>query len=255
LNEEIIFIGSAIAGSLLTVAIDRLAKPTFSKANSKNTPVSYDSVKTELESLEFERNLVAESAVKVDAAFSEKRIDRYERDKLLQRYSRQIEQADEKIDKYQNLLEFEDLLIQRDKLTKVINQRISSIDLRLREIHDRLAIAYGGRESERIEQVLEKAVREPVEDDLHDSKRIDDSKEFSTSPSSNHDQSQPFGDDRPEVKQLEELHHQIMHELNRLELDEEKTDQSAVDAAENDTESLLESRKESSEKKETASPP
>lgn len=248
MNEEIIFIGSAIAGSLLTVAIDRLAKS--SKANSTNSRVSYESVRTELDSLEFERNLVAESAIKVDAAYNEKRIDIYERDKLLQRYSRQIEQADEKIDKYQNLLEFEDLLIQRNKLTNIINQRISSIDRRLSEIHNRLVITYGGREGDRIEKVLEKAVREQVEDNMHDSKSTDETKEFSTSPSSN--LSQPLGDDRHEVKQLEELHHQIMYELSRL--DEEKFDESAaaVDAAGNGTESLLENNEESSKKKETS---
>ncbi|HZD35701.1 MAG TPA: hypothetical protein VE130_10890 [Nitrososphaeraceae archaeon] len=245
MNEEIIFIGSAIAGSLLTVAIDRLAKP--SKANSTNSRVSYESVRTELDSLEFERNLVAESAIKVDAAYSEKRIDIYERDKLLQQYSRQIEQADEKIDKYQNLLEFEDLLIQRNKLTNIINHRISSIDRRLREIHDRLVITYGGREGDRIEKVLEEAVREQLEDNMHDSKRTDETKEISTSPSN------LVGGDRHEFKQLEELHHQIMYELNRL--DEEKIDESAVDAAGNDTESLLENDGESSKKKETSSPP
>lgn len=89
--EEIIFIGSAIAGSILTVAIDKLAKPTFSKVNP-NAAASYDSVKSELDSLEFERDLLAESAIKVDNAFNGKRIDVYERDKLLQRYARQMEQ-------------------------------------------------------------------------------------------------------------------------------------------------------------------
>lgn len=253
MNEEIIFIGSAIAGSLLTVAIDRLAKPTFSKSNSKNTQMSYESVKMELDSLEFERNLVAESAIKVDAAYNEKRIDIYERDRLLQRYSRQIEQADEKIDKYQNLLEFEDLLIQRNKLTNIINQRISSIDRRLREIHDRLVITYGGRQGDRIEKVLENTVREQLEENMHHSKHIEETKEFSTSASSNHDLSQPFSDDRHEVKQLEELHHQIMYELNRL--DEEQIDESTVDVAENNTESPDENNEQSSKKKEISSPP
>ena len=101
MNEEIIFVGSAIAGSLLTIVIDRLVKPVFPFGN-KNTPASYDSMRTELSSLEFERNLAAEAATKVDVAFNEKRIDVYERDKLLQRYTAQMEQYEEKIDKYQN---------------------------------------------------------------------------------------------------------------------------------------------------------
>ena len=120
MNEGIILVGSAVAGSLLTIAIDKLVRPAFSKQN-KNTLASYDSVRTELNSLEFERNLVAESAIKVDEAFNEKRIDVYERDKLLQRYTTQIEQFEERIDKYQDLLDVADLRNQRDNLTEMIN--------------------------------------------------------------------------------------------------------------------------------------
>ena len=261
MNEEIIFVGSAIAGSLLTIAIDRLVKPAFSKAN-KNTLASNDSVKTELNSLEFERNLVAESATKVDTAFNEKRIDVYERDKLLQQYTTQIEQYEEKIDKYQNLLDFTDLRNQRDNLTEMMNRRISSIDQRLKDIQNRFAITYGSREGDRIEQVLEKAVKEAVDDNLHDSKRIHELKQLPTSTSSTQAQSQPFVDDRPEVKQLEELHHQIILELDRLEQGENRVDETHADESvddlknsvalnqdENDSKSLPGSDKESAEGK------
>lgn len=223
MNEEILFVGSAIAGSLLTIAIDRLVTPEFSKAN-KNTLASYDSVRTELNSLEFERNLVSESAIKVDEAFNEKRIDVYERDKLLQRYTKQIEQFDERIDKFQNLLDFADLRNQRDNLTEMMSRRISSIDQRLKDIHNRFAITYGSREGDRIEHVLGKAVQEAVHDNLNDSKRIDGLKQFQSSASSTPDLSQPSVDNPPEVKHLEELHHQIMLELDRLENEEKKVD-------------------------------
>lgn len=258
MNEGIIFVGSAIAGSLLTIAIDRLVKPASSKAH-KNTLTSYDTVRTELNSLEFERNLVAESAIKVDEAFNEKRIDVYERDRLLQRYTTQIEQFEERIDKYQNMLDFADLRNQRDILTETINKRISLIDQKLKDIHSRFAITYGSREGDQIEQVLEKAVQEAVYDNLHDSKRIDELKQFPSSTSSTLDQ--------PEVKQLEELHHQIMLELDRLEHDKKKVDEThateskydlqsaaTLNQAENDFESTPGSDKETAkEKKETAS--
>ena len=231
--EEIIFVGSAIAGSLLTIAIDRLVKPAFSKAN-KNTLASNDSIKTELNSLEFERNLVAESAIKVDTAFNEKRIDVYERDKLLQQYTTQIEQYEEKIVKYQNLFDFADLRNQRNNLTEIMNKRISSIDQRLKDIHNRFAITYGSREGDRIEQVLEEAVKEAVDNNLHDSKRIDKLKQIPTSTSTTQDVSQPFVDDRSDVKQLEELHHQIILELDRLEQDEKRVDETHVDESMDD---------------------
>jgi len=230
LNEEIIFVGSAIAGSLLTIAIDRLVRPALLKTN-KNTLTSNDSVRTELNSLEFERNLVAESAIKVDEAFNEKRIDIYERDKLLQRYTAQIEQFDDRIDKFQNLIDFSDLRNQRDSLIDLMNKRISSIDQRLREIHNRFVVTYGNSEGDRIEQLLENAVQEAVRDNLHDSKRSDELRMSQSSTSSPHDLSRPLVDDSPEVKQLEELHHQIVLELDRLEHDETKVDD--TDAAEN----------------------
>jgi hypothetical protein len=228
LNEEIIFVGSAIAGSFLTIAIDRLVKPAFSKAN-KNTQASYESVKTELNSLEFERNLVAESALKVDEAFTEKRIDTFERDKLLRRYTTQIAQYDEKIEKYQNMLDFADLRNQRDNLTDMMNRRMSTIDQKLKEINNRFAITYGGRVNDRIEKVVEKAVQEAVQDNLHDPKRnADELTQFQSSTSSTQIMSQSLVDDPSEVRKLEDLHHQIMLELDRFEQDEKKNDMSNV---------------------------
>ena len=223
MNEGIILVGSAVAGSLLTIAIDKLVRPAFSKQN-KNILASYDSVRTELNSLEFERNLVAESAIKVDEAFNEKRIDVYERDKLLQRYTTQIEQFEERIDKYQDLLDVADLRNQRDNLTEMINKRISSIDQKLKDIHNKFTITYGSTEGDRIEQVMEKEVEEVVHNNLHDSKLIDDSKQLSTSTSPTLALTK-ISDDRPEVRQLEELHHQIMLELDRLEHVEKKVDE------------------------------
>lgn len=238
MNEEIIFVGSAIAGSFLTIAIDRLVKPAFSKAN-KNTHASYESVKTELNSLEFERNLVAESALKVDGAFTEKRIDTFERDKLLRRYTTQIEQYDEKIEKYQNMLDFADLRNQRDNLTDMMNRRMSTIDQKLKEINNRFAITYGSRASDRIEKVVEKAVQEAVQDNLHDSKHnADELTRFQSSTSSTQILSQPLVDDPSEVKQLEDLHHQIMLELDRFEQDEKKNDESNISDSVDDLKSL-----------------
>jgi hypothetical protein len=248
LNEEIIFVGSAIAGSFLTIAIDRLVKPAFSKAN-KNTQASYESVKTELNSLEFERNLVAESALKVDKAFTEKRIDTFERDKLLRRYTTQIEQYDEKIEKYQNMLDFADLRNQRDNLTDMMNRRMSTIDQKLKEINNRFAITYGGKVGDRIEKVVEMAVQEAVQDNLHDSKHnADELTQFQSSTSSTQILSQPLVDDPSAVRQLEDLHHQIMLELDRFEQDEKKKDQSNVSDSVDDLKSsatLVQVEKES----------
>lgn len=248
MNEEIIFVGSAIAGSFLTIAIDRLVKPAFSKAN-KNTQASYESVKTELNSLEFERNLVAESALKVDEAFTKKRIDTFERDKLLRRYTAQIEQYDEKIEKYQNMLDFADLRNQRDNLTDMMNRRMFTIDQKLKEINNRFAITYGGRVNDRIEKVVEKAVQEAVQDNYHDSKRnADEITQSQSSTSSTRILSQSLDDDPSEVRKLEDLHHQIMLELDRFEQDEKKSDKSNVSDSVDDLKSsaaLVQIEKES----------
>lgn len=266
MNEGIILVGSAVAGSLLTIAIDKLVRPAFSKQN-KNTLASYDSVRTELNALEFERNLAAESAIKVDEAFNENRIDVYERDKLLQRYTAQIEQFEERIDKYQNLLDVADLRNQRDNLTEMINKRISSIDQKLKDIHNKFTVTYGSTEGDRIEQVLEKAVQEAVHNNLHDSKLSSDSKQLSTSTSSTHALTRQISDDRPEVRQLEELHHQIMLELDRLEHVEKKVYEThAVEGKEslqgsttlkqieNDIQSKVGNDKENAKEKEETTP-
>jgi hypothetical protein len=105
-----------------------------------------------------------------------------------------------------------------------MNKRISSIDQRLREIHNRFVLTYGNSEGDRIEQLLENAVQEAVRDNLHDSKRSGELRMSQSSTSSPHILSRPLVDDSPEVKQLEELHHQIVLELDRLEHDEKKVD-------------------------------
>lgn len=182
-----------------------------------------------MSSLEFERNLAAEAATKVDVAYNEKRIDVYERDKLLHRYTVQMEQYEEKIDKYQNLLDLADLRNQRDNLTEMVNRRISSIDQRLKDIQNRFAITYGSGEGDRIEHGLEKAVQDAVHNNLHESKPTDELKQLENSTSDTHDLSKPYVDDRTDAKQLEELHHQIMQELDRLEHDKENPDETYAD--------------------------
>lgn len=218
MNEEIIFIGSILAGSLLTVAIDKIMKPAFTREN-KNDPASYESVRTELNSLEFEKNLVAESAFKVNEAFEEKRIDVYERDKLLQQYTKQIEQYEERIEKYQSMLDFADLRNQRDNLADMLNKRIASIDQRLKEIHNRFNITYESIDGDRIEKALENSVQK----NLQDSKQIDELTQTTTrfSPSTR-TQSQELVYDQLETKGIEDLQEQIMLELDKLEESERK---------------------------------
>lgn len=217
MNEEIIFVGSILAGSLLTVAIDKIIKPAFTREN-KNDPASYESVRTELNSLEFEKNLVAESAFKVNEAFEEKRIDVYERDKLLQQYTKQIEQYEERIEKYQSMLDFADLRNQRDNLADMLNKRIASIDQRLKEIHNRFNITYESRDGDRIEKALENSVQK----NLQDSKQIDELTQTTRFSPSTRTQSQGLVYDQLETKGIEDLQEQIMLELDKLEESERK---------------------------------
>jgi hypothetical protein len=213
LNEEIIFIASVLAGSLSTVAIDKIMKRGFSKG-TKNDSASYESVRMELNSLEFEKNIAAESAMKVDEAFEEKRIDVYERDKLLQQYSRQIEQYDERIEKYQNMIDVADLRNERDNLTEIINKRIVSIDQRLRLIHNRFEIPYESRDRIRLQELNENT----EQNNLGDSSQNSGSRRTKISLA----KQQGSVSDQLETKSIEELQNQIILELDRLEETEAK---------------------------------
>jgi len=217
LNEEIIFIASVLAGSLSTVAIDKIMKRGFSKG-TKNDSASYESVRMELNSLEFEKNIAAESAMKVDEAFEEKRIDVYERDKLLQQYSRQIEQYDERIEKYQNMIDVADLRNERDNLTEIINKRIVSIDQRLRLIHNRFEIPYESRDRIRLQELNENS----EQNNLGDSSQNSGSRRTKISDLSSLTKQQGSVSDQLETKSIEELQNQIILELDRLEETEAK---------------------------------
>jgi hypothetical protein len=204
----IILIGSVLAGSLSMLAIDKIMKIGFSKG-IKNDSASYESVRTELNSVEFEKNIVAESAMKVKEAFDEKRIDVYERDKLLQQYSRQIEQYDERIERYQNMIDIADLSNERDNLTEIINKRIVSIDRSLREIHDRFEIPYESRDRIHMQDMNKNL----VQNSLGDSSQNNESTRA---------KQQALGGGQLETKSIEELQNQIILELDRLEETETK---------------------------------
>lgn len=220
MNEEIIFVGSVLAGCLVTIAVDRFVKPTFFKGN-KGDEASIDSIKTELNSLEFEKNLAVESATKVNDAFKERKIDVYERDKLIRRYTEQIERYDKKIEEYQNMLDIDDILIQRDNLTDIINRRIATIDERLKEVHGRFEVTYKNSDS-RIPEVLGRTVPNIVQHEPNQLAYSDSKHSLVQTNRVDHDSS-------TEVGHIKDLHHRIVLELERLE-NESKDDTESEDS-------------------------
>jgi hypothetical protein len=211
------FVLSILAGSLSTLAIDKVMKIGFSKG-IKSDSAPYESVRTELNSLEFEKNIAAESAMKVEEAFEEKRIDVYERDKLLQQYNRQIEQYDQRIERYQNMIDLADLRNERDNLTEIINKRIVSIDQRLRVIHNRFEIPYESSDRIRIQELNE----DSKQNSLGYSSQNSGSRQTTISGKSFLAKQQGSVSDQLEMKSIEELQNQIILELDRLEETEAK---------------------------------
>jgi hypothetical protein len=133
--EVILIAGSSFAGVISAVFLDKLFRLKFnSKKHTWQPSSSASSIRAELVSFLFEKNLTSEAITHVYEASQDGRIDRLERDKLLLKYKQQLDSLNEKIAYLQPFADFSDLRELRDNLVSFLEDRISSIDKKLSDL-------------------------------------------------------------------------------------------------------------------------
>jgi hypothetical protein len=134
-TEIALIAGSSIAGVISAVFLGKLFRiRSNNKKHARSSSSSIASIRAELISLLFEKNLTAEAITRVYEAAQDGRIDRFERDKLLLKYKQQLDSLNQKIAYLQPVADFSDLKELRNNLVSFLEDRISALDKKLLEL-------------------------------------------------------------------------------------------------------------------------
>ncbi len=124
--DFLIVFSSIFLGIIISLFINRYL---IIKKENKFT-LSND-VKSELNDLVFEKSIALEALNKINQFFGEKKIDVYEKDRLLIKYGKLLDHYDERIFKLQPILEVQEIYEFRKQLHSLISDSISKIDEKL----------------------------------------------------------------------------------------------------------------------------
>ena len=124
--DFIVVFGSIILGALCALFVNR-----FLKTNKENKIGMSKDIRSEFNKLVLEKDVALEAINKINQFFSEKKIDSYEKDRLLLKYGKLLESYDERIFKLQPSLEMHDIYLYRKQLYSLISDSISRLDQKL----------------------------------------------------------------------------------------------------------------------------
>ena len=135
-TEIAVIAGSSIAGVISAVFLGNLfrVRSDNKKRARSSSSSSIASIRAELLSLLFEKNLTAEAITRVYEAARDGRIDRFERDKLLLNYKQQLDSLNQKVAYLQPVADFSDLKELRNNLVHFLENRVSALDKKLLEL-------------------------------------------------------------------------------------------------------------------------
>jgi hypothetical protein len=132
--EIILIAGSSFAGVMSAVFLDKLFGHRINSKKHTRSPSSGASIRAELVSFLFEKNLTSEAITRVYEAAQDGRIDRLERDKLLLKYKQQLNSLNEKISYLQPFADLSDIKELRSSLVSFLEDRISALDKKLLDL-------------------------------------------------------------------------------------------------------------------------
>jgi hypothetical protein len=180
----------SVAGAISAVAIDKFSRAREIERNERPQHPKLPSVaRAELISLMFEKSITSEAITRVYEAAQQDRIDRLERDRLLLKYKQQLDSLNQRITHLRPVADYSDLSDFRNKLARLLEDKISLLDQRLLEISKSGILADADPKVEKIFKETTKMKAAAVEH-------------------------KPF---KEEEKSIEQLQNEIMEALQRLE--------------------------------------
>jgi hypothetical protein len=133
--DIIVVFGSVILGVVCALFANR-----FSKTKKENKIKASGDLRSEFNNLVFERDVALEALDKVNQFFDEKKIDSFEKDRLLLKYGKLLEYYDERIFKLQPSVEIQDMYQYRNQLYSLMSSSVAKLDKKLDSFSDKLGI-------------------------------------------------------------------------------------------------------------------
>jgi hypothetical protein len=124
--DFIVAFGSVILGVVCALFVNR-----FSKTKKENKIKASGDMRSEFNNLVFERDVALEALDKVNRFFDEKKIDSFEKDRLLLKYGKLLEYYDERIFKLQPSVEIQDMYQYRNQLYSLMSNSVTILDKKL----------------------------------------------------------------------------------------------------------------------------
>lgn len=133
--EFALIVGFSVAGAISAVVIDKFSQArAIERVERPQHPKSSSAAGAELVSLMFEKSITSEAITRVYEAAQDGRIDRLERDRLLLKYKQQLDSLNGRIAHLRPVADYSDLSDFRNKLARLLEDKISLLDQRLLEI-------------------------------------------------------------------------------------------------------------------------
>jgi hypothetical protein len=239
-EEIVLLMGSSLAGALSVAVFNRLYNNDKRKSyhlkkqqqQQEHLVKPFNTAKQELQSLQFEKNLVSEAITRVYEATQEKKIDVIERDRLLTKYKRQLNSYNERIAELQSTIDLKEIGEIRNNLVSLLEERIKGIDQRLDELSYKTGMPLSDDDNNnniaRTERKQEKEEHRTVatinnnnnntqkrQKPLKDNLSLTSSSQLTTTQKSA--DKKGAGAEKTEEKNIDELQKEIMESLLRLE--------------------------------------
>lgn len=130
--DFIVVFGSVVLGVVCAIFFNR-----FSKIKKENKIEASGDIRSEFNNLVFERDVALEALDKVNQFFDEKKIDSFEKDRLLLKYGKLLEYYDERIFKLQPSIEIRDMYQYRNQLYSLMSSSVAKLDKKLDSFSDK----------------------------------------------------------------------------------------------------------------------
>jgi hypothetical protein len=152
----LIVLCSVLLGIISSVYIYRLLI-----TKTENKPKLSNDIKFELNKLAFEKDITLEALDKINYFIEEKKIDVYEKDRLLLKYSKLLEHYNGQILKLRPIVELQEIYEYHKKIFSLVSDSIAKLDKRMSNFPNYI------REGEENRNIVKKEVKIENKSELH----------------------------------------------------------------------------------------
>jgi len=204
IEEILVLVCFSLAGGLSALTLWKQSNKKLAhlkhRRNQATKPI--EATRLEIDALQFEKGILSHSITSIYEAVQKGKIGTIERDRLLLKYNSQLDAFNKKIGELQLSVDLTELSDMRTQLVSLLEERIAGIEGRLNEISQKCGLP--------LESLVLMTERKygAVQPKIHASSEMGENKRESKTDSASL---------KVEDKNIQEVHHEIIEALARLE--------------------------------------